>query len=86
MALGNKSEDPDNLSYTTPNKPSELTALSDEALFGLLQKVAFSNQWQLDAKIQFEATARLIAAMKGFKKSSDRAAVASSSSRSCSSP
>ena len=39
----------------------------------MLQKVAFSNKWPFDAKVQFEATARLIAALKDFKRSSDRA-------------
>lgn len=28
--------------------------------------------WSIDTKVQFEATARLIAALKDFKRSSDR--------------
>jgi hypothetical protein len=41
-------------------------------LFRLLQKVAFANNWQFVAKVQFEAAARLIAALKDFKSSSER--------------
>jgi hypothetical protein len=74
MALDHKPGDPDDLLYVTPNRPSELTSLTDEDLFRLLQKVAFANNWQLDAKVQFDATARLIAALKDFKASSDRSA------------
>ncbi len=66
--------DPDDLSYVMPDKPSELTALTDEQLFRLLRKVAFANHWSFDTKVQFEATARLIAALKDFKTSSDRSA------------
>jgi hypothetical protein len=51
-----------------------LTALSDEDLFALLRKAAFANHWSFDTKVQFEATARLIAALRAFKKSSDRSA------------
>jgi hypothetical protein len=67
-------DDPDSLTYVTPNKPSELTALTDDDLFRLLRKIAFANNWPFDAKVQFEATGRLIAALKEFKQSSDRSA------------
>jgi hypothetical protein len=73
-ALDRNPDDPDDLVYTNPEKPSELTAMSDEEMFRLLHKVAFANLWRVDTKIQFEATARLIAALKDFKTSSDRAA------------
>jgi hypothetical protein len=72
MSLDPNPEDPDHLAYNTPERPSELTSLSDDQLFRLLRKVAFANRWQFDTKAQFEATARLIAALKSFKKSSDR--------------
>jgi len=72
MPLDIKPSDPDDLSYNVPAKPSELGSLTDEELFRLLQKVAFANNWQFDAKVQFEAMARLIAALKDFKSSSDR--------------
>jgi hypothetical protein len=65
-------DDPDDFSYNIPQKPSELTSLGDADLFRLLRKVAFANNWQFDAKVQFEATGRLIAALKDFKTSSDR--------------
>jgi hypothetical protein len=74
MALDVKPDDQDDLSYNVPGKPSELTALTDEELFRLLRKVAFANRWPFDAKVQFEATARLIEALKDFKASSDRSA------------
>lgn len=74
MALDHKPQDPDDLSYNTPDRPSELTSLTDEELFRLLRKVAFANRWSFDAKVQFEATARLISALRGFKRSSDRSA------------
>jgi hypothetical protein len=74
MALDHKPDDPDDLAYVTPNRPSELALLTDEDLFRLLHKVAFANKWPFDAKVQFEATARLIAALKDFKASSDRSA------------
>jgi hypothetical protein len=72
MPLDIKPHDPDDLSYNVPEKPTELTSLTDDELFRLLQKVAFANLWQFEAKVQFEATARLIAALKAFKASSDR--------------
>jgi hypothetical protein len=72
MPLDSNPQDPDHLSYNTPERPSELTSLTDDELFRLLRKVAFANYWQFDTKVQFEATARLIAALKDFKKSSDR--------------
>ena len=57
--------DPDDVvHHRTPTKPSELTGLSDEELFKTLRKVAYANKWPLDAKVQFEAMARLIAALK----------------------
>jgi hypothetical protein len=62
--------------FLTPNRPSQLRALTDDELFRMLHKVAFANDWKIDTKIQFEATARLIAALKDFKRSSDRAALA----------
>jgi hypothetical protein len=74
VALEHKPDDPDDLSYVIPNKPSELTSLEDEDLFRLLRKVAFANQWTFDAKVQFETTGRLITALKDFKASSDRSA------------
>jgi hypothetical protein len=73
-ALENAPDDPDDLHYNVPERPSQLAALSDSDLFRLLQKVAFANNWQFDTKVQFEATGRLIAALTDFKKSSDRAA------------
>src|SRR6266508_1150742 len=76
MPLDSKPDDSDDLSYEVPEKPSDLTSLTDADLFRLLRKVAFANMWQFDTKVQFEATARLIAALKEFKKSSDRAAAA----------
>ena len=76
MPLDRKPDDPDDLSYEVPERPSDLTSLTDTELFRLLRKVAFANMWQFDTKVQFEATARLIAALKDFKKSSDRAAAA----------
>jgi hypothetical protein len=76
MPLDHKPDDPDDLSYLTPNRPSELVALTDDDLFRLLQKVAFANNWSFDAKVQFEATGRLIAALKDFKRSSDRTGTA----------
>lgn len=74
MALDHKPDDSDDYGYITPTRPSELTGLADEDLFRLLRKVAFANHWPFDAKVQFEATARLIAALKDFKQSSDRSA------------
>lgn len=74
MALDRKPHDADDLSYAVPEKPSELTSLNDEELFQLLRKVAFANNWKFDVKVQFEATARLISALKDFKASSDRSA------------
>jgi hypothetical protein len=38
MALDHIPEDPDNLSYVTPDKPSQLTALTDDDLFRLLRR------------------------------------------------
>jgi hypothetical protein len=60
--------------FLAPTKPSQLRGLTDDELFRLLHKVAFANDWSLDVKVQFEATSRLIAALKEFKRSSDRAA------------
>lgn len=46
--------------------------MTDDDLFRILRKVAFANQWQFNEKVRFEAEARLIAALKAFKESSDR--------------
>lgn len=75
-ALDHNPADPDDLQYNTPEKPSELTALSDDDLFRLLRKVAFANLWRFDTQVQFETEGRLIAALKEFKTSSDRSAQA----------
>jgi hypothetical protein len=72
MPLDHNPDDPDDYLYNVPDRPSELTSLTDVELFRLLRKVAFANQWQFDTKVQFEATARLIEALKDFKASSDR--------------
>ena len=61
----------DEAAEPTPTRPSELTALSDEDMFRILRKVAFANYWGFDTQVQFEATGRLIAALKDFKRSSD---------------
>jgi hypothetical protein len=74
--LEHRPDDPDDLGYNVPDRPSKLAALPNDQLFRLLRKVAFANNWQFDAKVQFEATARLISALKDFKRSSDRAASA----------
>lgn len=71
MPLDHNPADEDDLSFHMPTKPSQLVGLSDEDMFRMLRKVAFANKWQLDAKVQFEATARLIAALKDFKRASD---------------
>jgi hypothetical protein len=60
--------------FLMPTKPSQLRALSDEELSRFLHKVAFANMWPISAKVQFETSARLIAALKDFKESSDRSA------------
>lgn len=73
-ALDNNPDDPDDLSYNFPTKPSLLVALSDDDMFRLLRKVAYANNWGFDSKVQFEATGRLIAALRDFKRSSDKAA------------
>lgn len=72
--IEHRPDDPDDLSYNVPERPSELASLSDEQLFRLLRKVAFANRWQFDTKVQFEAASRLIVSLKDFKKSSDRSA------------
>jgi hypothetical protein len=72
VPLDHNPNDPDDLTYNLPNRPSELTSLADEDLFQLLRKVAFANRWPFDSQVQFEATGRLIAALKDFKASSDR--------------
>jgi hypothetical protein len=72
MSLDLQPDDPDDLLYNVPEKPSQLLALSDENLFRLLRKVAFANDWQFDTKVQFEATARQIAALKDFRNAADR--------------
>jgi len=70
--LAPEQEDEDG--FLTPSKPSQLRALTDDELFRMLRKVAFANHWPLNAKVEYEATARLIAALKDFRRSSDRAA------------
>lgn len=72
--LESSPNDPDDLAYNEPGRPSELAGLSDAQLFQLLRKVAFANHWRFDTKVQFEAASRLITALKEFEQSSDRAA------------
>jgi hypothetical protein len=74
MHLDHDPNDPDDFAYNVPDKPSQLTSLTDEELFRLLRKVAFANRWSFDTKVQFEATSRLIGALEDFKTSSDRSA------------
>jgi hypothetical protein len=71
--LDHNPDDPDDVpGFTTPNKPSELTALGDEEMFRLLRKVAFANQWPISSKVQFEAMARFMVALNAFKAESER--------------
>lgn len=70
--LDHHPEDPDELSFNIPDRPSQLIALDDDDMWRLLRKVAFANQWAFDTKVRFEAEARLISALKDFKRSSDR--------------
>jgi hypothetical protein len=72
--IEHRPDDPDDLLYNVPTRPSELAGLSDAQLFRLLRKVAFANEWRFDTKVQFEAASRLIAALKDFKDAADRAA------------
>jgi hypothetical protein len=53
--------------YVMPTSPSELQDMSDEAVFAMLRKVAFANAWDDGAKVQFEAMARSVEALREFR-------------------
>lgn len=65
--------DEDDLSYTFPSRPSELRRLTDEELAVVYRKVAYANQHPFDAKVEQELSIRLVAALVGFRRASDRA-------------
>jgi hypothetical protein len=56
--------------FTMPTKASELRDMSDEQLFRLVRRVGVENRWPISAKVEFEATGRLISALKDFKRTS----------------
>src|SRR5262249_8939933 len=67
-------DDPDDLTFNAPTRPSELAALTDEQMFRLLQKMAFANRIDVYDKVKFEADGRLIAALTAFKSEAASAA------------
>ena len=73
-ALDSNPDDPDDLTFNLPSRPSELVSLGDEDMFRLLHKVAFANYSNPKEYIGFEVMARLVAALKDSKTASDRAA------------
>jgi cytoskeletal protein RodZ len=57
-----------------PARPSGLRDMPDDEVFALLRKIAYANAWDDSAKVQFEATARTIAALQEFRDGTRRAA------------
>ena len=44
--------------------------MSDEELFRIIRRVGVDNLWPFSAKVEFEATGRVISALKDFKRTS----------------
>ena len=65
--------DEDELGFTFPSKPSELRRMTDEELAFTYRKVAYANQHPFHAKVELELSIRLVAALVGFRRASDRA-------------
>jgi hypothetical protein len=72
MAIVDMSNE-DDLGFTFPNKPSELRRMPDEELAVLYRKLASGSQHPFDTRIERELSFGLLAALIGFKKSSDQA-------------
>lgn len=65
-------DDLDDLEFTSPKKPSDLAAMTDEELLTLLRKVSFANSWHLDAKMRHEVAVRQVIALREFQASAGR--------------
>ena len=65
--------DEDDLGYTFPSKPSELRGLADDELAATYRKLAYPNRHPLSTMVEQELSVRLVAALVGFKRASDRA-------------
>lgn len=63
----------DQSGYLTPSRASQLAALTDDELWRLYRKIAFANQHPHSVMIEHEMRARLIAALTGFRESSEKA-------------
>jgi hypothetical protein len=65
--------DEDDLSFDFPSKPSELRQTSDEELATVYRRMAYANRYPFDRMAEQELSIRLMAALGGFKRTSDRA-------------
>jgi hypothetical protein len=68
-----RKRDEDDLGYTFPSKPSELRGLTDEELAATYRKLAYANKHPFSAMVEQELSIRLVAALVGFRRASDRA-------------
>jgi hypothetical protein len=62
----------DDLAYLTPNRPSDLANLTDLEIWRLYRKMGYANQHPFDRIIEHEMRGRLIAALNGFRESSEK--------------
>jgi hypothetical protein len=70
--MNNPESGEDELGYTFPATPSALRQMPDEELFRVGRKNAYANQHPFSAKLDAEMNARLILALKSFKRAADR--------------
>ena len=67
-------QDEDNLGVAFPSKPSVLRRLADDELAAIYRKLAYGGRYPFDAMVERELSIRLVAALVGFRRASDRAA------------
>jgi hypothetical protein len=65
----------DELGFSFPSKPSELRELPLTDLATTYRRLAYSSKHPFDAMVERELSIRLVAALIGFKKASDRASI-----------
>jgi hypothetical protein len=65
--------DENDLGFSFPSKPSELRQTSDEELATVYRRMAYANRHPFDRMVEQELSIRLMAALVGFKRASDRA-------------
>jgi hypothetical protein len=62
----------DDSGFTFPDKPSALRAMPDDELFRTYRRMAYANRYPFDRMVEQELSIRLVSALVGFRRASDR--------------